>query len=135
MLTFVARNWQELADYIRGELAHKSWSQQDLADAAGVSLKSVSLLLSGKPRSRMPTAVPKIEAALGWAPGTARGFLDKSSPRQASPPATSEALHELKLRILNDPEVSAEDKLRLVEKIADIERTLGERYPKILDRT
>ena len=72
----VGMDWQRLADVIRGELAKRGWTQKDLADRAEVDIKTISLLLNAHPRSRLPRSIPRVEAALGWAPGSARAVLE-----------------------------------------------------------
>lgn len=91
LLYRVGMDWQRLADVIRGELAKRGWTQQDLADRAGIDIKTVSLLLNAHPRSRLPRTIPQIEAALNWEPGSARAVLEGGEPTQVEPVAWSSA--------------------------------------------
>lgn len=70
------RDWQGLADHIKAGMARFGWSQRDLAEHAGVGVRTVGDLLSGRPRRWIPNTMPAIEAALRWPPGTARRILD-----------------------------------------------------------
>ena len=96
MAYFVAMDWQRLADVIRAELARRGWTQRDLADRANVDLKTISLLVNGHPRSRLPRRIPRIEEALGWAPGSARAVLEGGDPTPMVEFATDDQLSQVK---------------------------------------
>lgn len=68
--------WTRLAAHVRWRLNELGWAQKDLAERAGVTARTVSTLLSGRPRGREPISLAAIEQALGWAPGRAREILD-----------------------------------------------------------
>lgn len=72
--------WDRLAAAIRSARDARGLSQAALADLADVSEGSVQNLESGKPRSRMPQTVARIEPHLGWAEGSARAILDGGEP-------------------------------------------------------
>lgn len=93
MTRLVNADWRRLADYVRNaRVAQGFGSQMQLAEAAGVSEGSVRSIESGKTHTRMPVVMPKIENALGWAPGTARRLLEGEDPFEGStnPPMTQE---------------------------------------------
>ena len=72
--------WAELATAIRTAREAYGLSQVELADLADVSEGSVQNLESGKPRSRMPQSLAKIEPHLGWAAGSGRAILGGGEP-------------------------------------------------------
>lgn len=74
------RQWDHLADYIRSEMARRRWSQRDLAGESGVSERTISDLLSGRPRKWLPRTMPRIELAIEWDPGTAERVLLGATP-------------------------------------------------------
>ena len=76
-------NWERLADYIRAECASPDWSQGGLANAAGLSRRTINVLLSPRPKDRLPYTIARIERALGWAPGDARRILEGGEPTTA----------------------------------------------------
>lgn len=81
-------DWQRLADYLRSAMDQRQMrSQRDLADAAGVSPRTVGDLLRGVERKWIPTTMPAIERAVGWSPGTARRILDGAEPDPPEPDA------------------------------------------------
>ena len=72
--------WPKLAEAIRAAREARGLSQVDLAERAGISEGSVQNLESGKARTRIPPSLAKIEAPLGWAPGSGRAILDGGEP-------------------------------------------------------
>lgn len=70
------RAWKMLGDFIRDELARKGWTQQQLADEAGVTQVTISAIVNGRARGRIPRSMPAIEQALGWPVGSTRILLD-----------------------------------------------------------
>jgi transcriptional regulator with XRE-family HTH domain len=81
--------WAKLATAIRAAREARGLTQPQLADLAGISEGSVQNLESGKPRSRMPQTLAKVEAHLGWQAGSGRAVLDGGEPIAA--PATAAA--------------------------------------------
>ncbi|HET9207891.1 MAG TPA: helix-turn-helix domain-containing protein [Burkholderiaceae bacterium] len=103
--------WGKLAAAIRSAREARGLSQEALAALAGVSEGSVQNLEAGKPRSRMPRTLSKVEPHLGWAEGSARAVLDGGEPtlasvtRQGSAGAQSDRLREkLPLRVVDELE-------------------------------
>lgn len=88
--------WKRLADYARSELGRRNWTQRDLAREAGVSERTISDILSGRPRPWMPRRMPQIEASLGWEPGTARRIIEEGY----APPGVEDAPADLDDRLL-----------------------------------
>lgn len=76
--------WGQLADAIRTAREARGLTQPQLADLAGVAEGSVQNLESGKPRSRMPQTLAKVEPHLGWTAGSGRLILDGGEPIAAS---------------------------------------------------
>jgi transcriptional regulator with XRE-family HTH domain len=72
--------WAKLAAAIRAAREARGLSQGALAELAGVSEGSVQNLESGKPRSRMPQTLAKIEPHLGWAAGSGLSVLRGGEP-------------------------------------------------------
>ncbi|MFC9285686.1 helix-turn-helix domain-containing protein [Streptomyces sp. NPDC057052] len=72
--------WGKLAAAARAAREARGLSQEALAELAGVSEGSVQNLEGGKPRSRMPQTLARIEPHLGWAAGSARAVLDGGEP-------------------------------------------------------
>lgn len=81
--------WAALATAIRAAREARGLSQEALAALAGVSEGSVQNLESGKPRTRIPPTLAKIEPHLGWAGGSGRIILDGGEPIPA--PAADDA--------------------------------------------
>ncbi|MFE8961812.1 helix-turn-helix domain-containing protein [Streptomyces iakyrus] len=72
--------WAKLATAIRAARDARSLSQGALAELSGISEGSVQNLESGKPRSRMPQSLAKIEPHLGWAAGSGVAILNGGDP-------------------------------------------------------
>lgn len=104
--------WAALAAAARAAREARGLSQEKLAELAGVSEGSVQNLESGKPRTRMPQTVAKIEPHLGWAEGSARAILGGGQPTLlAAPrhgvtgPAAKDRIREkLPLRVVDELE-------------------------------
>ncbi|WP_218029862.1 helix-turn-helix domain-containing protein [Streptomyces rishiriensis] len=104
--------WAKLAATARAAREARGLSQGKLAELAGVSEGSVQNLESGKPRSRMPQTVAKIEPYLGWGAGSARAILDGGEPipaavpggGSAGPAATDRLRSKLPLRVVDELE-------------------------------
>lgn len=70
------RDWKRLGRAIKAQREHLGMTtQQELADAAGVTRQTVQSLESGKQRSRMPATIAAVEKALEWEPGAASRIL------------------------------------------------------------
>ncbi|WP_107483781.1 helix-turn-helix transcriptional regulator [Streptomyces sp. SA15] len=82
-------HWAALATAIRAAREARGLSQEALAELAGVAEGSVQNLESGKPRSRMPQTLAKIEPHLGWVAGSGRLILDGGEPIAISASADS----------------------------------------------
>lgn len=102
--------WARLAAAARAAREARGLSQEKLADLAGVSEGSVQNLESGKPRTRMPQTVAKIEPHLGWAAGSARAILSGGEPTltaagsQDGPAAKDRIREKLPLRVVDELE-------------------------------
>lgn len=90
--------WRRLATAIRAAREARGLSQEALAELAGVAEGSVQNLEGGKPRSRMPQTLAKIEPHLGWTEGSGRLILDGGDPIPASPTRSGGESDEDKLR-------------------------------------
>lgn len=70
------RDWKRLGNAIKAQREHLGMTtQQELADAAGVTRQTVQSLEAGKERTRMPATIASVEKALMWEPGTAARIL------------------------------------------------------------
>jgi transcriptional regulator with XRE-family HTH domain len=105
--------WGKLATAIRAARDARGLSQGALAELAGVSEGSVQNLESGKPRSRMPQSLAKIEPCLGWVAGSGVAILNGGEPTQAPTAHEASAGHrgvdgklrsKLPLRIVDELE-------------------------------
>lgn len=54
--------------------------QEELAQRANISLRTVSNIENGRPMTRMGPSVTKIEVALGWEPGSFQAVLAGQQP-------------------------------------------------------
>lgn len=86
-------DWERLADHIRAEMGRRDWTQRDLADRAKVPLRTLGDLLKGG-HTRLPNSVPKVEAALGWEPGSARTILEGGRISAAEPVSLDEQIEQ-----------------------------------------
>lgn len=77
-----ARDWQRLAGKIRKRRAELDLSQQQVADAARVSLRTVASLESGQPAKER--TLVRVERALEWTAGSMDAVLD-SDVGEATP--------------------------------------------------
>lgn len=108
--------WDRLANAIRAAREALSLSQAGLAELAGISEGSVQNLESGKPRTRMPQSLPKVEPHLGWAPGSGVAILNGGDPTPlpasstpAGPSSEDKLREKLPLRIID--ELTSDDPL------------------------
>ncbi|MGC4925627.1 helix-turn-helix domain-containing protein [Streptomyces sp. DT117] len=81
----MSRDWVRLGHAIEAARDAKGMTQVALAEAADVSESTVQNLESGKARVRQPPSVKKVEAALGWAPGSADAVLAGGEPTPTTP--------------------------------------------------
>lgn len=129
----MAADWSRLADFIRSEMGRKRWSQRDLARESGVSERTISDLLSGRPRKWLPRTMAQIEIALGWGAGRTSDILaggDERPRKRQMAPAEFRTLLDLMRERLDRATFAADDRDRLRARIdeleADIEGTAGE---------
>lgn len=74
-----AEGWARLSSYIRSRRVHLGYNRQsDLAHAAGVALRTVATVEGG--RRVWPATLAKLEAGLGWKPGSAEAVIDGGEP-------------------------------------------------------
>lgn len=123
----MAGNWGALADWSRAQRDRLGWTQSDLAKEAGVSLKTVTDLESGRDRTRF-NKLPAIERAFGVGAGTARKVLQGSSTQADTPPPDAQTtylrpLDYLREGVLRDV-TSRKEQLRLLAMIDAKEREL-----------
>lgn len=62
-------DWKALAETVLTSRQALGWTQETLADRAATNVRTVVLLESGEPRTRLPVTLGRIESALGWGPG------------------------------------------------------------------
>lgn len=109
MMCPMSRDWVRLGHAIEAARDAKGMTQVALAAAADVSESTVQNLEAGKERQRQPPSVKKVEAALGWAPGSADAVLTGGDPTPLAKPGPSaggalpgEGAAGLPLRILQE---------------------------------
>lgn len=74
--------WRDLASMIvarRRQLGMRT--QQDLADAAGVSVPTITRLESGRPLQRRSRTWDLVETALKWSPGYIERYVNAAAVR------------------------------------------------------
>ncbi|MEU7066955.1 helix-turn-helix transcriptional regulator [Streptomyces sp. NPDC046161] len=102
----MTRDWERLARAIEEARDAKGLTQVALAEAAEVSESTVQNLESGATRKRTPSTLPKIEAALGWAPGSGIAVLAGGDPTPENKVSQSEDRDldrsDLPLRIVDE---------------------------------
>ncbi|MDF2708137.1 MAG: hypothetical protein K0R62_3789 [Nonomuraea muscovyensis] len=73
--------WARLGQALANTRQAQKLRQEDVADKAGVSLKSVQSAEGGAvPKARMPYTVPAIARAIGWPDGAVDIVLDGGAP-------------------------------------------------------
>lgn len=72
-------NWQRLAKEVLARRLGLGLKQTDLADLGGPSYLSVSLIERAAQGRYRGLTLSKLEAALGWKPGTVAAILDGSA--------------------------------------------------------
>ncbi|MFD7860937.1 helix-turn-helix transcriptional regulator [Streptomyces sp. NPDC059783] len=79
------RAWARLGRALLAARQARDLTQQQVADLAGVSSRSVADAEAGTvPKSRMPYTIPKIAAALAWPEGAVEAILDGREWREVS---------------------------------------------------
>lgn len=69
-------DWKALADAVVASREALGWTQEDMADKAGMTSRTVSNVESGRPRSGvLAVTLGQVEQALGWEPGDAMRVL------------------------------------------------------------
>jgi len=78
-------DWKRLGEAIKAGRRARGprYRQEDLAREAGVGLATIQRLESGNGYSRMPPTVQKVEAPLGWTPGSVAQILAGGDPEYA----------------------------------------------------
>lgn len=107
------RDWKRLGRAIKAQRDHLGLARQDdLATAAGVTRQTIQSLEAGKPRTRMPASIAKVEKALSWELGTAARILTEGA---TEPPALrfAEGMPMRIARELSDGQVVDTDVLDL----------------------
>ncbi|MFI2314132.1 hypothetical protein AMK17_25170 [Streptomyces sp. CB00072] len=75
------QSWARLGQALRTAREHRGHTQQELAEAADVSGRSVRDAEAGAvPKARMPYTLGRIAAALGWPEGAVDAVLDGAAP-------------------------------------------------------
>lgn len=103
----MTNDWDRLARAIRERRVALGMTQQQLADAAGVTRTTIKNLEGARqPTKRPPASLPAVENALGWTLGSARTVLAGGEPtpiadEDIAPVSGGE--HDLEI----DPEVGA----------------------------
>lgn len=87
----MSRDWVRLGHAIEAARDVKGMTQVALAVAADVSESTIQNLEAGKARVRQPPSVKKVEAALGWTPGSADAVLAGGDPTPAPSSQPEEA--------------------------------------------
>ncbi|MDG4857337.1 helix-turn-helix domain-containing protein [Streptomyces sp. T-3] len=72
--------WKRLGQRIADRRRELGLTQVELAQAAGVDVKSIVSIEKGTPRKRWPTSLPRLEAPLGWVPGSTREMANGGDP-------------------------------------------------------
>jgi transcriptional regulator with XRE-family HTH domain len=83
MTTVVDPAPRRLANHVRNLLALRDWNQRDLAEAAGVSLGTVNLLLNAKTKLPHTRTIRKLAVALNTTP---QKILDAITTNASLPP-------------------------------------------------
>jgi transcriptional regulator with XRE-family HTH domain len=87
-MSIMELDWRRLRRHVSGELARRGWTQQDLAREAGVAIRTISRLLTGRMR-RVPRSAAGVDRALGWPDGRTERLLTDPGyePAEWQPPA------------------------------------------------
>jgi transcriptional regulator with XRE-family HTH domain len=113
----VASGWQRLGRRIKAERGRKGFATAaDLARAAGVSVRTVEVIESGAHAGRpRETTLAKLEAALGWADGSAERVVQGGRPRDVADPLLERLLAAW-------PRLAGEDQARVAELVERLAR-------------
>lgn len=75
------QSWARLGHALRTAREHRSLTQHELGELAGVSGRSVRDAEAGAvPKARMPYTISRIAAALGWPEGAVDAVLNGAAP-------------------------------------------------------
>lgn len=75
------QSWARLGHALRTTREHRGLTQQEVADLAGVSARSVRDAEAGVvPKARMPYTISRIAAAIDWPEGAITAVLDGEAP-------------------------------------------------------
>lgn len=85
-MRFSPDDWARLGRLVRDAREAKGWSRRHMAEASGVSEKSIQITEEGRVPTRWPGSLASIESALGWRVGTARWVLEGNDPNDRPPP-------------------------------------------------
>lgn len=75
---YTAEDWVRLGDVIQMRRVTKGHRQQDIADAAGLSVNTISSLENGRPGRLIN--LPRVARALGWTEDSCLRVLDGREP-------------------------------------------------------
>ena len=118
--------WQHWREVVWAAMDDLGWDQGDLATHARISLRSVNEYLrpAGTIPRRVPTAVLRIERALGWDRGSTRAVLDGGRPITTGAPLRPVPLTPAQtlaqIRFLATQDIVAEQKLKLITALLEI---------------
>lgn len=73
-------DWDRLAGAIRERRTALNMSQQQLADAAGVTRSTIKNLEGARQPTRLPPSITAVEQVLGWTAGSGRAVLNGGEP-------------------------------------------------------
>lgn len=100
-------DWQRLGDYVVARRTHLGMSSQPALSEAigphGVSTRTISQLETG--HSVRASTVAKIEAALGWKPGSGRRILAGGEPQLINPEPAQDLRPQVVRDNWDDPQV------------------------------
>lgn len=81
----MGRDWRAVGERVATERARR-WTRPEFARAAGISVRVLEDLETGKPRNYSPDTLGPIERALRWEPGSCYRIADGLQPRYAGGP-------------------------------------------------
>jgi transcriptional regulator with XRE-family HTH domain len=119
-------DWARLADHVVSRRAALGMSRDALADATGVSARSIGKMERGESVSR--DTVAKVEIALGWEQGSGRRLLEGGEPSEAARPAP--AAGSAYRVILDAPGLTEGERLAAIAAIEEERRRTRERYAR-----
>lgn len=80
------QNWKLVAEALRASRLLHGWTQEELAQRAGISRVTIQTLEYGTPRKRISRGLQDAAQALGWDPDYVTALLTGAA---AGPPATT----------------------------------------------